>query len=128
MNSQLSVLTLARIFLAMTITTIAASASAAGAVTPTQFGTATNFPARSNPGAWLPPPNNRIPSGSVHRAPSNSGNVTNIINAPIGPYSTDLGDLTGKDPNGVWSLFIYDDKQGGLGQLQGSWQINFFFQ
>jgi hypothetical protein len=49
MNSQLSTRTLARVFLALMVTAVAASLPTTAAVVPAQFGAATNFPAGSNP-------------------------------------------------------------------------------
>jgi subtilisin-like proprotein convertase family protein len=47
--------------------------------------------------------------------------------APGGTYSTDLNDLIGTNPNGVWKLYLYDDTTGGVGTLQGSWRLDFTF-
>jgi hypothetical protein len=69
-----------------------------------------------------------IPSGDSYYKPSNYGQITQLTNAPAGPYSIHLDDLAGDDPNGVWKLYIYDDHQGGIGQLQDSWQLDFTFQ
>ena len=77
----------------------------------------------------LPPTVGPIPSGENTRySPSNYGNITSIPTAPSGPYSTSLFDLSDTNPNGVWKLYIYDDHQGGLGSLSGSWQLDFTFQ
>jgi subtilisin-like proprotein convertase family protein len=63
--------------------------------------------------------------------PSNFGQSTPPVpfGLPAGAYSSNLDDLKGDDPNGVWKLYIYDDVQpGGIGQLYGSWSLNFTFQ
>jgi uncharacterized repeat protein (TIGR01451 family) len=43
--------------------------------------------------------------------------------APAGPYSTQLSSLNGIDPNGVWSLYIIDDRQGDGGSLAEGWSL-----
>jgi M6 family metalloprotease-like protein/uncharacterized repeat protein (TIGR01451 family) len=43
--------------------------------------------------------------------------------APAGPYNTQLSSLNGIDPNGVWSLFIIDDRQGDGGSLAQGWGL-----
>jgi subtilisin-like proprotein convertase family protein len=65
----------------------------------------------------------------VTYGPSNDGGVTQLPGAPTGPYSADLSDVQGHNPNGVWKLYIYDDYQpGGVGQITGSWTLHFTFQ
>jgi glucose/arabinose dehydrogenase/subtilisin-like proprotein convertase family protein len=44
--------------------------------------------------------------------------------APPGPYSTALSSLLGTDPNGVWSLFVYDHSGGDDGSIAGGWRLN----
>ena len=77
----------------------------------------------------LPPESSAIPSNqSSGNLPSNYEGVSNLPGAPSGQYSTNLYELVGTDPNGTWKLYIYDYRQGGLGQLQDTWQLNFTFQ
>jgi hypothetical protein len=79
-------------------------------------------------GEALPPTSAGIPSAWTSRyEPSNYGNIANMPGAPAGTYSTDLGNLNGNNPNGVWKLYIYDDHTGGIGSLSGSWQLDFTF-
>ncbi|GIX50733.1 MAG: hypothetical protein KatS3mg132_927 [Limisphaera sp.] len=52
---------------------------------------------------------------------------TQLPGAPPGPYSTNLDDLGGDDPNGIWSLYIYDDHVGEVGVLHDSWWLEFSF-
>jgi subtilisin-like proprotein convertase family protein len=83
-----------------------------------------------------PPQTERLYSGTY--SPSNYGGITNMPHLgldppPPGPYSTNLYDLEGDDPNGVWRLYIYDDHVGGSGSLsgsssQGTWQLHLSFQ
>jgi subtilisin-like proprotein convertase family protein len=70
-----------------------------------------------------------FPSGQtlIYR-PCNYGQRTALPGAPAGPYSTNLDDLVGQNPNGLWKLFIYDGQQSGAGQLLGSWWLDFTFQ
>jgi len=84
----------------------------------------------------LPPSSSAIPSGQTsYYEPRNYGSITNMPSVgsdppPSGPYSTNLYDLIGTSPNGIWKLYIYDDHSGvvGVGQLHDSWQLNFTFQ
>ncbi len=79
-----------------------------------------------------PPQSGEIPSGvTTTYGPSNYGQKTPQIpfGLPAGPYSSNLSDLQGDNPNGVWKLYIYDDIQpGGVGQLYNSWSLDFTFQ
>lgn len=45
--------------------------------------------------------------------------------APAGPYAVGLSAFEGTDPNGTWSLFIFDDEGGDQGELQGGWSLQF---
>lgn len=82
--------------------------------------------------AWegLPPegPSHNIPWGATvaYRA-SNYGEEESLQSpAPSMPYSTNLNDLVGTNPNGQWKLYIYDDKDWRAGYLWGSWRLKFF--
>lgn len=79
---------------------------------------------------WPSPPDaGPIPSDqTTYYTPCNYGQKTQLPGAPSGPYSILLQDLEGQDPNGLWKLYIYDDTQpGGVGQLMGSWELEFSF-
>ena len=41
--------------------------------------------------------------------------------APAMPYGTDLSSFGGTDPNGTWSLYIYDSSAGDFGEISGGW-------
>jgi hypothetical protein len=82
-----------------------------------------------------PPTSGPIASGvTSYYLPSNYGQVTAMPTLgtnppPSGPYSINLSDLAGDDPNGVWRLYIYDSQApGGVGQLTGSWWLDLTFQ
>jgi subtilisin-like proprotein convertase family protein len=45
--------------------------------------------------------------------------------APTGPYSPDLSVFQGADPNGTWSLFVFDDEREDSGMIEGGWSLNF---
>ncbi len=79
---------------------------------------------------YNPPPYQAdIPTGETsHYGPCNYGAVTQMTNAPAGPYSTNLENLTGTNPNGIWKLYIYDRRTGGIGVLHNSWRLQFFYQ
>jgi Ca2+-binding RTX toxin-like protein len=42
--------------------------------------------------------------------------------APAGPYSKQLGAFNGADPNGTWSLYVFDDAGGDSGDIEG-WSV-----
>jgi hypothetical protein len=67
----------------------------------------------------------------VEYRPTNYGQKTPQIpfGLPAGAHSSDLRDLDGDNPNGDWGLYVYDDVQpGGIGQISGSWSIEFTVQ
>jgi len=43
--------------------------------------------------------------------------------APVGPYGPALSVLGGANPNGVWSLFVFDDAGGDVGALAAGWSV-----
>lgn len=45
--------------------------------------------------------------------------------APVGPYTADLTIFDGLDPNGIWSLYIFDESASDVGSLTGGWALNF---
>jgi hypothetical protein len=58
---------------------------------------------------------------------SNHGGLAELPGAPPGPYSTDLNDLSGSNPNETWELYIYDHKANHTGVLQDSWNLEFIY-
>jgi subtilisin family serine protease len=45
--------------------------------------------------------------------------------APIGPYGTSLSALAGTNPNGLWSLYVFDDFPGAAGGwINDGWQLS----
>jgi subtilisin-like proprotein convertase family protein len=86
---------------------------------------------------WSPPvQSGAIPTGGPWPyGPSNYGGETQMPQvgtdpppAHTGLYSTNLDDMQYDSPNGRWKLYIYDRNQGMVGELTGSWQLNFDFQ
>ena len=44
--------------------------------------------------------------------------------APGAPYAATLASLNGSSPNGTWSLYVFDHKQGDSGGLTGGWGLS----
>src|SRR6266704_3618944 len=44
--------------------------------------------------------------------------------APRGIYATNLSTFAGADPNGTWSLFVWDDESEDSGILAGGWSLS----
>ena len=46
--------------------------------------------------------------------------------APVGPYPDPqlLSVFNGVNPNGTWSLYIFDDVGGDVGNVNGGWELN----
>jgi uncharacterized repeat protein (TIGR01451 family) len=44
--------------------------------------------------------------------------------APGVPYGTTLSQFAGLDPNGTWSLYVWDTTAGDTGQLAGGWSVS----
>ena len=80
---------------------------------------------------WFPPDEDPLLSWERnYYCPANYGTPveTQLPGAPPGQYSTNLFDLVGDNPNGLWQLYIYDDSQQNIGVLLGSWWLEFTFQ
>ena len=43
--------------------------------------------------------------------------------APPGPYGTALSAFDGTNPNGTWSLFVFDDELADIGSIAGGWSL-----
>ena len=43
--------------------------------------------------------------------------------APAGPYVASMAALNGADPNGTWSLFVFDDSAGDDGNIAAGWSM-----
>jgi hypothetical protein len=104
--------------------------SDAGGATATTSSTLTFLPRWK--GYDYPPCQSAIPSGqTTFYSPFNCDGGDNDAMpspAPAGPYSTELNDLFGANPNGVWELFISDDRYGQGGILFESWRLKFYYQ
>jgi uncharacterized delta-60 repeat protein/uncharacterized repeat protein (TIGR01451 family) len=46
------------------------------------------------------------------------------VPAPPGPYNTNLTSFNGSNPNGAWSLFVYDDSQLNSGIISNGWSLS----
>ncbi|MEO5984944.1 MAG: Ig-like domain-containing protein, partial [Ferruginibacter sp.] len=43
--------------------------------------------------------------------------------APVPPYGTTLNNLNGLNPNGTWSLYVYDSASPDLGSITNGWKL-----
>ena len=44
--------------------------------------------------------------------------------APAGPHGTLLSTFDGSDPNGTWSLYVFDNSPGDSGNIANGWSLN----
>ena len=44
--------------------------------------------------------------------------------APAGPFGTNLSAFNSVNPNGTWSLYVFDDANGDAGRIDGGWTLN----
>jgi subtilisin-like proprotein convertase family protein len=56
--------------------------------------------------------------------PTDFVSVTFPSPAPVGPYGTSLAAFDGTNPNGTWSLFVFDNSPGDSGNIAGGWSLN----
>ena len=69
-------------------------------------------------------------NATSHYSPYNYGEQeTQLPGAPSGPYTQLIDNLpdTDPNPNGVWELYIYDDKMSDMGALERSWSLEFYY-
>jgi uncharacterized repeat protein (TIGR01451 family) len=63
-------------------------------------------------------------SAGIYQPSIFGGPVTFPAPAPAKPYGTALTSVNGRDPNGDWSLFVYDDSNGDPGSIATGWTLN----
>ncbi len=72
---------------------------------------------------------NILPSGDslgskTYKPGSYPGPISFFPPAPAAPYAAVLGGLNGRDPNGVWTLYVLDDATGDAGTIAGGWSLD----
>jgi uncharacterized repeat protein (TIGR01451 family)/uncharacterized delta-60 repeat protein len=77
------------------VASLTSAAPVSGTYKPTAFSTSIPFPASSNGSGFLQ-----------------------------GPFATSLTNLIGSNPNGLWSLYVYDDTTLGSGGIYNGWSLN----
>ena len=72
-----------------------------------------------------PAPNSAALLSGLYR-PTDYADLADVLEppAPIGPYPSTLSTFQGIDPNGTWSLYIYDDFFQDDGALAGGWSLD----
>jgi len=71
--------------------------------------------------AALPVPTTQITSGTYQPAAYSPPEWP--APAPLPPYGTNLAVFNGADPNGVWSLYAYDDAASDSGSIGQGWYL-----
>jgi subtilisin-like proprotein convertase family protein len=56
--------------------------------------------------------------------PTNHGAFSGTSPAPAGPYGSALSIFNGTNPNGTWSLYVYDDEVADTGSISGGWSLD----
>ncbi len=56
--------------------------------------------------------------------PTNGGAFNGPAPAPPGPYGATLAAFNGTVPNGMWSLYVYDDFNADFGMMSGGWSLD----
>jgi uncharacterized repeat protein (TIGR01451 family) len=70
------------------------------------------------------PPSSQIVSGTNRPSAYPVATPPFPVPAPPGPYMTNLAVFTGKNPNGTWSLFVFDDRNVNSGMISNGWVLN----
>ncbi len=64
-----------------------------------------------------------VVSGTYRPSDWDSSSDSLAAPAPARPYGGTLGVLNGSDPNGTWSLYVWDDSSGDIGSIGGGWSL-----
>jgi len=67
----------------------------------------------------------QITSGTWRPTDFETGDVLPVP-APAGPYGTALSAFKSTNPNGTWSLFVYDDTAGNSGNIANGWSLQLY--
>jgi uncharacterized repeat protein (TIGR01451 family) len=60
---------------------------------------------------------------ATNKPVSGGGSVTFPSPAAPAPYGTTLSSVNGGNPNGNWSLFVFDDTPGDAGSISAGWSL-----
>jgi len=75
----------------------------------------------SAPGVW--PAEGPLRTGTNQPTAYDPDSDPVVTPGPSGSVSFRLSSLNGQDPNGVWSLYIWDDAEGDTGRLDFGWRL-----
>lgn len=67
---------------------------------------------------------NFLPTNGVYRS-SVYAPVPFLSPAPAAPYGSSLTNFYGINPNGIWSLYVYDNSAQDAGLINNGWSISF---
>ena len=69
-------------------------------------------------------PANSLITNGTYKPTSPDGPVALPGTAPASTYQTKLSGMKWNNPNGAWSLYVFDDKVGDAGSIINGWSLN----
>jgi uncharacterized repeat protein (TIGR01451 family) len=69
-------------------------------------------------------PSSALLTTGTNQPSSYPGTVALPAPAPTGSYGSTLAAVSGHNPNGVWSLYVFDDTVGDAGLIASGWSLN----
>jgi uncharacterized repeat protein (TIGR01451 family) len=69
-------------------------------------------------------PNYGLITNGTYKPSSYEGPIALPGTAPASQYYSTLSGMTWNNPNGAWSLYVFDDKPGDAGNIANGWSLN----